>query len=105
MSADNSKNAASGRDDIELASFFKMLSDPTRLKIIRCLMVEDICVNDIASRLNMEQSAVSHQLRVLKTARIADCRRSGKSIYYTLTDENIRSILQSAEKNFKTDKR
>ncbi|MBQ8533711.1 MAG: winged helix-turn-helix transcriptional regulator [Clostridia bacterium] len=86
--------------EAELAAYFKLLSDPTRLRVIMLLSESEMCVGDISARLDMEQSAVSHQLRVLKSARIADCRRAGKTVLYRLTDQNIKNIIAAASRNF-----
>lgn len=86
--------------EAELAAYFKLLSDPTRLKVILLLQDSEMCVGEISDALNMEQSAVSHQLRVLKTSKIADCRRVGKSICYRLTDQNIKNIIKAAGRGF-----
>lgn len=86
--------------EAELAAYFKLLSDPTRLKMIILLSEKELCVSDICALMNMEQSAVSHQLRVLKSARVADCKRVGKSVCYRLCDQNIKNIIAAACKNF-----
>lgn len=86
--------------EAELAAYFKLLSDPTRLRMIMLLAKGEICVGDISQRLKMEQSAVSHQLRVLKASKIADCRRVGKSVCYRLTDPNIKDIIAAVSRNF-----
>ena len=77
----------------DLAAIFKVLSDPTRVKIIQALAMEELCVCDIAQLLGMSQSAVSHQLRLLRTAKLVKYRREGKMAYYSLVDECVRSLL------------
>lgn len=77
----------------ELASFFKVFSDPTRISILCALAEAEMCVCDICALLNMKQPAVSHQLKTLKQARIVRFRREGKSVYYTLDDDHIRKVL------------
>lgn len=77
----------------DLAELFKIFGDPTRVKILYAMLDTERCVNDIAGRLNMSQSSVSHQLRILKTAKLVKSRREGKSIFYSLDDEHVRSIL------------
>lgn len=77
----------------DLAELFKIFGDPTRVKILYAMLDTELCVNDIAGRLNMSQSSVSHQLRILKTAKLVKSRREGKSIFYSLDDEHVRSIL------------
>jgi len=79
-----------------LAETFKVLSDNTRIKILYALLNNDMCVCDIAALLNMTQSAISHQLRVLKQARLVKFRRDGKVVYYSLDDEHIKSIFDQA---------
>ncbi len=76
------------------ASLFKILGDNTRLKIISTLQKSEMCVCDIAHLLNMSQSLISHQLSVLRNARLVKYRRSGKVVYYTLDDEHIETIVQ-----------
>lgn len=78
----------------ELADFFKVFGDSTRLKIINALLSEELCVGDIAELLNMSSSAVSHQLRFLKNLRVIRSRRSGKMVYYTLDDEHVEEIFR-----------
>ena len=79
-----------------LTTFFKILGDGTRLKILLLLEKEELCVHTIAKLLNSEQSAVSHQLKTLKNARIISSRRAGKHIFYRLCDDHIASILDTA---------
>ncbi len=79
----------------ELSNIFKMFSDPTRLKILSALFQRELCVCDLVSLLNMTQSAVSHQLSVLRHNRIIRYRRSGKNIYYALDDEHIQHIYNA----------
>lgn len=76
-----------------LADFFKVFGDPTRMKILFALFEEELCVCDISALLNMSQSAVSHQLRLLKKGHIVKFRRAGKIVYYSLDDEHIKSIV------------
>lgn len=76
-----------------LAELFKIFGDPTRIRILYVMLDKERCVNDIAGHLQMSQSSVSHQLRILKTSKLVKSRREGKSIYYSLDDEHVRSIL------------
>lgn len=76
-----------------LAELFKIFGDPTRIKILYAMLDTERCVNDIAGLLEMSQSSVSHQLRILKTSKLVKSRREGKSIFYSLDDEHVRSIL------------
>ena len=77
----------------DLADFFKVFGDSTRLKILSVLLCSEMCVNNIAEVLNLSQSAVSHQLRFLKQMKLVEARRDGKTVYYSLTDSHIESIL------------
>jgi ArsR family transcriptional regulator len=91
------KNSGSKLDDskfADLAEFYKIFGDPTRLKILLCLKDGESSVNDLAKKVNMTQSAVSHQLRILKQARLARARRDGKNSFYSFDDEHIHSILK-----------
>lgn len=76
-----------------LAELFKIFGDPTRIRILYAMLDTERCVNDIAGVLEMSQSSVSHQLRILKTSKLVKSRREGKSIFYSLDDEHVRSIL------------
>lgn len=77
----------------DLADFFKVFGDPTRLKILYVLLCSEMCVLDIAQMLGMTQSAISHQLRVLKQMDLVKNRREGKTIFYSLADSHIVTIL------------
>ena len=77
----------------DLAELFKVFGDSTRIKILYSMFETELCVNDIARLLNLSQSSVSHQLRILKTSKLVKFRREGKSIYYSLDDEHVRSII------------
>lgn len=77
----------------DLAELFKVFGDSTRIKIIYSLFASEMCVCDIAALLNMNQSAISHQLRVLKQARLVKYRKEGKAVYYSLDDEHIKMIF------------
>lgn len=77
----------------DLAEFFKVFGDSTRVRILWALDESEMCVCDIAVLLNMTQSAISHQLRVLKQARLVKNRREGKVVYYSLDDDHVRSIF------------
>lgn len=77
----------------DLAELFKVFGDPTRVRILWALDEAEMCVCDIAALLNMTQSAISHQLRVLKNARLVKNRREGKVVYYSLDDEHVRAIF------------
>lgn len=77
----------------DLADFFKVFGDPTRLRILYVLLCEEMCVYDIANLLGMSHSAISHQLRVLKQMDLVKNRREGKTIFYSLADSHIVTIL------------
>lgn len=77
----------------ELADLFKSFGDTTRMKILYTLSVSDMCVCAIAELLNMEQSAISHQLKKLRQAKLVDCRREGRTVYYTLDDDHVRELV------------
>lgn len=81
------------QDLSELAEFFKIFGDPTRIKILSALFEAEMCVCDIAHLLNMTQSAISHQLRVLKQTRLVKNRKDGKVVFYSLDDEHIKQII------------
>ena len=80
----------------DLAELFKVFGDSTRVKILWALDEAEMCVCDIAVLLNMTQSAISHQLRVLKQARLVKNRREGKVVYYSLDDNHVKSIFDQA---------
>lgn len=77
----------------DLGDFFKVFGDVTRLKILYVLLCSEMCVYDIATLLGMSQSAISHQLRVLKQMDLVKNRREGKTIFYSLADDHIVTIL------------
>ncbi|MDR5586251.1 MULTISPECIES: metalloregulator ArsR/SmtB family transcription factor [Clostridium] len=83
----------------DLAEFFKVFGDSTRIKIICALFESELCVCDMAALLGMTQSAISHQLRTLKSARLVKFRREGKVIYYSLDDEHIKHIFDEGFKH------
>jgi ArsR family transcriptional regulator len=80
----------------DLAEFFKVIGDLTRIKIINALFPSELCVRDLAALLRMRQSAVSHQLRVLKQAGLVRRRKDGKLAYYFLADDHIKKIVDQA---------
>ena len=77
----------------DLAELFKVFGDTTRIKILCALFEAEMCVCDIANLLSMNQSAISHQLRVLKQARLVKYRKDGKVVYYSLDDEHVKHIF------------
>ena len=76
-----------------LADLFRVFGDSSRIKILYALHDTELCVQDIAAAVQMSQSAVSHQLRVLKDSKLVRFRREGKTVYYALDDDHVRSIL------------
>ncbi|KNF09810.1 transcriptional regulator, ArsR family [Gottschalkia purinilytica] len=78
---------------LRLSQIFKALGDPTRLKIIHALSKRHLCVCDIASLLDMNQSAISHQLRVLRNLRLVKYRKEGKSAIYSLDDDHVLGLF------------
>ena len=83
------------KDEIlyDLSDFFKTLGDSTRMKILFVLFKTEMCICDIEKLIGMTQSAVSHQLRVLKQARLIKFRKEGKIVYYSLDDEHVKQIF------------
>ena len=79
----------------DLAELFKVFGDSTRIKILYALIEGELCVGDMAQLLNMSTSAVSHQLKILKDAKLVRFRRAGKFIFYALDDEHVRNILST----------
>ncbi len=77
----------------DLADFFKVFGDLTRIKILYVLFQSEMCVCDLAQSLNMTQSAISHQLRVLKQMKLVTNRREGKTVFYSLADSHIKTIM------------
>lgn len=77
----------------DLAEIFKVFGDSTRIKILYVLFEAEMCVCDIAQLLNMNQSAISHQLRILKQNRLVKSRRDGKAVFYSLADSHVRTII------------
>lgn len=78
----------------ELSEFFKFFGDTTRIRVIHILMSGEMSVNDIAENLSLEQSVVSHQLRILRTANLVKPRRDGRKMFYALDDEHISQIFE-----------
>lgn len=101
MDTENRKNGPGGPpaampdDEVlyALADVFRIFGDSTRIKLLYALYDNELCVQDLAQTLGLTQSAVSHQLRVLKDARLVRFRRDGKAVYYSLDDDHVRTIL------------
>ncbi|HIQ74602.1 MAG TPA: helix-turn-helix transcriptional regulator [Candidatus Cottocaccamicrobium excrementipullorum] len=77
----------------DLAELFKVFGDSTRIRILYVLFEAELCVCDIAQTLNMTQSAISHQLKILKQSRLIKNRREGKQVFYSLADDHVRTII------------
>ena len=77
----------------DLAELFKVFGDSTRIRILFVLFEAEVCVCDLAQVLNMTQSAISHQLRILKQSKLVKSRREGKSVFYSLADAHVRTII------------
>ena len=77
----------------ELADLFRVFGDSTRIKILYALFESELCVGDLAQLLDVSQSAVSHQLRLLKASKLVKFRRDGKTVFYSLADDHIQTIM------------
>ncbi len=77
----------------DLAELFKVFGDSTRIRILFVLFEAEVCVCDLAAALNMTQSAISHQLKILKSSKLVKSRRDGKSVFYSLADGHVRTII------------
>jgi DNA-binding transcriptional ArsR family regulator len=80
----------------ELSNLFKVISDPTRIRILYALEKQELCVCDIAVILDMTQSAISHQLKVLRLSRLVLSRKEGKTVFYRLSDEHVQKLFRQA---------
>lgn len=89
------------QDDLiyDLAEFFKVFADSTRMKIIYALMEDELCVCDIAAIVGTTQSAISHQLRILKQTKLVKYKKEGKVVYYSLDDEHISEIVKKGREH------
>jgi len=87
----------------DLAELFKVFGDSTRIRILFVLFETEICVCDLAEALNMTQSAISHQLKILKQSKLVKSRREGKSVYYSLADEHVRTIIAQGRDHIEED--
>jgi ArsR family transcriptional regulator len=88
-----------------LADIFRLLGDPTRVRIIHALAEGELCVCDIAERAAISESAVSHQLRLMRAQRLVRGRRAGRCVYYTLDDQHVLSLFQQALRHVTEDGR
>ena len=98
---DVKKNMITREQAEKLAETFKVLGDPNRLKLINALARRELCVCDIAFVLGMSTSAVSHQLRILRSLRLVKYRKKGKQVYYTLDDEHILNLFKEGLEHIK----
>ena len=87
----------------DLAELFKVFGDSTRIRILCVLFEAEVCVCDLAKVLNMTQSAISHQLRILKQNKLVKNRRDGKSIFYSLADDHVRTIINQGRDHIEED--
>ncbi len=85
----------------DLAEFFKIFADSTRIRILFVLFETPLCVCDLAEALGMKQPAVSYQLRILKQARLVKSRREGRTVYYSLSDDHVRGIIAMGRDHLK----
>lgn len=83
----------------DLAELFKVFGDSTRIRILFVLFEAEVCVCDLAQALNMTQSAISHQLKILKQSKLVKSRRDGKSIFYSLADDHVRAIIDQGREH------
>ena len=83
----------------DMAEFFKVFGDSTRMKIISALLKDELCVGEIAMITNSTQSAISHQLRILKQSKLVKYRKEGKVVYYSLDDEHISQIVKKGREH------
>lgn len=88
---------------LDLAELFKVFGDTTRMKILYVLFASEMCVCDIAEILNISQSAISHQLRIIKQAKLVKNRRDGKTVFYSLADEHVKVIIGMAKEHLEED--
>jgi ArsR family transcriptional regulator, lead/cadmium/zinc/bismuth-responsive transcriptional repressor len=88
-----------------LAETFRLLGDPTRVRIVDALATAQLCVHEIADRVGISESAVSHQLRLMRAQRIVRGRREGRCVYYTLDDQHILSLFQQGLRHVTEDAR
>ena len=87
----------------DLAELFKVFGDSTRIRILFVLFEAEVCVCDLAQALNMTQSAISHQLKILKQNKLVKNRREGKSIFYSLADDHVRTIIAMGREHIEED--
>ena len=84
------------RVSYDLSDFFKVMGDSTRIRLLWALEEAEMCVNDLAVLLDMTKSAVSHQLKILRTAKLVKAEKRGKNVYYSLADDHVKVVLEMA---------
>ena len=87
----------------DLAELFKVFGDSTRIRILFVLFESEVCVCDLAQALGMTQSAISHQLKILKSSKLVKSRREGKSVFYSLADGHVRTIISQGMEHVEED--
>lgn len=87
----------------DLAELFKIFGDSTRIRILFVLFEAEVCVCDLAQALHMTQSAISHQLKILRQSKLVKSRREGKSIFYSLADDHVRTIIAQGREHIRED--
>ena len=97
------KNMPQEETLLQLADLFKVFGDGTRVRILYVLLEAEVCVCDLAMLLGMTQSAVSHQLRILKQARLIKARRDGKTVFYSLADAHVATLLRQGMEHVSED--
>lgn len=85
----------------DLSDFFKVMGDSTRLQLLMALQLDEFCVSDLSYLLNMTRSAISHQLKALKNAKLIKSRKEGKIVYYSLDDDHVREVLEKSFEHVK----
>lgn len=80
----------------DLSDFFKLMGDSTRIQLLWALEESEMCVGDLACLLNMTKSAVSHQLKILRSAKLVKAKKRGKNVFYSLSDHHVRTVLEMA---------
>ena len=100
------QSALPGEDVLfDLTEFFRILADSTRVRILYALFASELCVCDLARLLGMTPSAVSHQLRALRTARLVKSRREGKTVFYALADSHVQTLLDQGLEHISEERR
>ena len=97
------RDIASDVEIERMSSLYKVFGDSTRLHILAALNCQEMCVCDLAEALNMTQSAISHQLRILKQNKLVKSRREGKSVFYSLADDHVRTIVDQGREHIEED--